>query len=701
MRKDHEEIPQIKPDSILEPPQIKLASKELTPEESHMGAVEPDAFVPKHEEHDEGEKVKKRFNFKMPKIKLPSFRLKGKNKKVVYGILGVLGVLILLVVVFLVIPLLSLYRSGMELKASADTLKASMDTKDIAVVKGELQTFRGKFDSFKSDYSRLKWASAMPFVGAYYRDGEAGLNAGTYGMNAGTIVIETIEPYADIIGFGGPNAPAGGDTANDRIEFLIQTIDDILPRIDEIAENARLANEELKKIDPNRYPEEIDGKPVRSTLKQYLTLAEEASGFVAESKPLLEAAPYLLGIDEKRTYLLLFQNDKELRPTGGFLTAFSIVDVTNGKIQPVSSSDIYHLDEEYRPHLETPDPIVDRIRGPYYISDGWRLRDMNWNPDFRETMELFLPEAETAGIEDIDGVIAVDTHVVVNILRATGPIDVPGYGLFSSENDERCDCPQVVYELESFADVEGPIVWSENEPGKIVFAPENYLNRKEIVGPLMNSVLANSLGQPKERMPLLFEAAWKSVTEKHVLLYMFDEKAQEGVEAFNIAGRVQGFEGDYLHIVDANLAGRKSNLYVTQEVVQDIEVAGDGTVTKTVAITYQNPQDYDGWLNSVLPNWTRIYVPLGTEVIETEGFEEVGEVYEELGKTVISGGFELRPKGIKKITVKYKLPFKIEGDYNLMIQKQAGTDAPLHTINIGRNTEEFYLRTDRELKFDI
>lgn len=693
MRKDHEEIPQIKPESVLTPPQIKLTEEEPLPlEEAHMGAVEPEAFVANKK------------GFKMPKIKMPAFnlgKLKPKSKKAVYGIVAAVSIFVLLLVVFLVIPSIMLYRSGMALRVSAQSLQASINSQDIAVVKTELSAFEEKFGIFKKDYGRLKWVSIVPIAGAYYRDGQAGLNAGTYGLEAGNIVIETIEPYADIIGFGGADAPAGGDSANDRIEFVIHSIDDILPRIDEISENARLANEELKKIDPNRYPESIDGKPVRSKLKQYLTLAEEATEFVAESKPLLEAAPYLLGIDDTRTYLLLFQNDKELRPTGGFLTAYSILDVTNGKIQPVSSSDIYHLDERYTPYLDTPQPIIDYIRGPYYLSDGWRLRDMNWNPDFRQTMELFLPEAEKAGIEDIDGVIAVDTHVVVNILSALGPVDVPGYGLYSSEIDERCNCPQVVYELESFADVEGPIVWSENEPGKIVFAPENYLNRKEIVGPMMNTILSSSLGSPKEKLPSLIEAGWKSVTEKHVLLYMFDEKAQKGVEAFGIAGRVEDYNGDYLHVVDANLAGRKSNMYVTHEALHEVSVEPDGSIVKTLTLTYQNPQDFDGWLNSVLPNWARVYIPKGSEVLEINGFEKEGEVYEELGKTVVSGGFELRPLGIKKITLKYKLPFKADGEYKLLIQKQAGKDAPLHSIKVGRQTEEFFLRTDRELKFDI
>ena len=688
MRKDHGEIPQIKPGLEFDPPQIKLSE-----EEAHRGAVEL-AKIPMKESHKSN---KFSLRFRKPKFR---FSFRPKNKKVFYGIIGFLVLLILFLIFSLIVPGISLVKNAIELRASANSLKTSFESQDISIVKVSLASFRDNFDELKKSYQRLKWLSIVPLAGPYYRDGVAGINAGTHALDAGDIVVETIEPYADMIGFGGEGA-TGGDSANDRIEFLVHSIDDILPKADELSEKARLVSEELSKINPNRYPEKIAGREIRSVLERYLSQAEEASEFVANSKPLLEAAPYLLGTNGTRTYLLLFQNDKELRPTGGFITAYSIVEVTNGKIQPVSSNDIYNLDNKYTPSIEASPVIRKYLKGPYLISKDYRLRDMNWSPDFKDTMELFLPEAQKAGIDDIDGVIAVDTQVVVNILKAIGTVDVPGYGQYSTNHDGRCACPQVIYELESFADVEGPIVWSENEPGKIVFAPPNYLNRKEIVGPLMNTILSSALGQPKEKLSSLFEAGWRSLTEKHILLYMFDDKAQAGAEAFGIAGRVTEYDADYLHVVDANLAGRKSNLYVTQEVLQNIEIAGDGTVTKTVEITYQNPQDYDGWLNSVLPNWTRVYIPKGSEVMDVQGFENPGEVYEELGKTVVSGGFELRPKGIKKITITYKLPFKASGEYTLMIQKQAGTDAPLYSVNIGRASEEFYLRTDRELKFDI
>jgi len=259
----------------------------------------------------------------------------------------------------------------------------------------------------------------------------------------------------------------------------------------------------------------------------------------------------------------------------------------------------------------------------------------------------------------------------------------------------------VIYELESFADVEGPIVWDPLDPTRIIYQPPNADNRKKIIGPLMNSVLANAMGQPKEKLPDLFEAAFKSLNEKHILLYLLDEKAQAAAEGFGIAGTIKEFEGDYLHINDANLGGRKSNLYATQDVEQDIEVAKDGTVTKTLTITYKNPEKHDGWLNSILPNWVRVYVPKGSELVDISGLEDKVDPYEDLGKTVFSGYFELRPQGVTKVSITYKLPFKVDDNYNLLVQKQPGKDKPLYTIRLGKTLEELFLKTDKEFNFGI
>jgi len=623
----------------------------------------------------------------------------GKRSRIA---LGVAFAIFIILVVAAGLPGWAVYKRGRALAAKGYELKASLDSQDINVVEGKLAEFKEELSKFESSYGRLGWMRVVPVVSSYWKDGKAGVQAGKYGIETAEIVIETMKPYADIIGFagGGEQAKSGEESANDRIDFLVQTIEDVLPKMDEISEKATLANGELGKINPSRYPEKFRGKEIRPKLEKAIEAAEEGTKMISESKPLMEAAPYLLGMDEPRTYLVLFQNDKELRPTGGFITAYSIMTVTNGKLQPAVSSDIYDLDNRYKPSIVAPQELRDYLKGPYELNNKLFLRDINWYPDFRQSMEIFVDEAGKAGIEDIDGIIAVDTYVVVYLLDVLGTIGVPGFGNFSNEIVPECDCPQVIYELESFADVEGPVVWSENEPGKIVFAPPNYDNRKKIVGPLMNSVISNALGQEKDKLPGLFEAAWKSVSEKHVLLYLLDEEAQKGAEGFNIAGRVKDYEGDYLMIVDANLGGRKSNLYVTQEVHQEVKVEKDG-IEKMVQIVYKNPQKHDGWLNSVLPNWTRIYVPKGSELVSMEGFDKKGETYEEYGKTVFAGGFELRPQGSKEITIRYRIPIKAEGEYEVLIQKQPGTDKPLHTLEVGKTNEEFFLRIDREIKIKI
>jgi hypothetical protein len=492
----------------------------------------------------------------------------------------------------------------------------------------------------------------------------------------------------------------GTQTTQDRINFVVSTIPGIIPQIDSISSQVKIVQDELSQINPDRYPDNFQGKPLKSQIQNAQSLVSEASTFIVNGKPFLQSAPYMLGMDSPRTYLVLFQNDKELRPTGGFMTAYAIMKVDKAKFTPISSSDIYTLDAIYKPSIPAPAPIVQYIKGPYILSQNWRLRDMNWSPDFATSMQTMVPAAEKAGIGQIDGVIAVDTQLLVNLLTVIGPIGVPGFGNFSTAINPKCNCADVVYQLESFADVEGPIIW-DPLTGKIIQRPPNSDNRKKIIGPLMNSIMANALGQPKNKLSDLAQAVFTSLIQKHVLFYMLDTNTEAAVSDFGVGGRIEDYNGDFLHINDANLGGRKSNLYATEEVEQDIQVAGDGNVTKTVIITYKNPQSQDGWLNSVLPTWVRVYVPKGSQLVTSEGLEAKTDPYEDLGKTVFAGYFQLRPEGVSKVTFKYTLPFKVSGQYNLLIQKQPGTDGFLYTVNLGKHSEEFYLKTDKELKIGL
>lgn len=657
-----------------------------------------DVSEPKHEEVPAD--VEKR----LEKIIKPR-----KAGKIIGKILGHVGIFLLVFVLYNGISGFLIYKKALAVKDSAKILVQVAKEQDLAKIETGIVNTQKALKNLSSTYKLIGWEKFVPYFGPYIADGGHALSAGNAGLAAGESLLKVITPYADLLGFKGEvgstanvlSATTSAQTTQDRIDFIVKTIPDLIPQIDVISGNIGIVQKELAQINPDRYPEKVKNISVRSQIKTVQDTVDEASTFLVNGKPFLQSAPYLLGVDSPRTYLVLFQNDKELRPTGGFMTAYAIMKVDNAKISTVTSSDIYSLDAVYKPSIKAPDPIIKYIKGPYVLSQNWRLRDMNWSPDFASAMELIVPAAEKAGVTNIDGVIAVDTQLLVNILNVTGSIGVSGYGNYSTAIEPRCNCPQVIYELESFADIEGPIIW-DPLTGKIIQRPANSDNRKKIIGPLMNSILANALGQPKEKIPALIGAIFKSMTEKHVLIYMLDDASEKAVADFGLGGTVnQKYEGDYLYVNDANLGGRKSNMYATESVEQNIQIANDGTITKTVTITYQNPEKQDGWLNSVLPTWVRVYVPKGSQLVSEDGLETEAEPYEDLGKTVFAGYFQLRPEGVSKVTLKYKLPFKATKEYKLLIQKQPGTDGFLYTVNLGKHTEEFKLITDKELKIEL
>lgn len=592
-------------------------------------------------------------------------------------------------VIFLVIPLLFILWAAKDLSSNSKALIAAYKGGNFENLKKGIQATRGSLQKIDLSLNFLFWMRIIPFAGGYYLDAKGLSSAGVEELIALEKIITNLEPSKEELGFKGQ--PVDGQ---DRVSQAIKILEKTLPVLPVVQANLEKAGQSVKNIDTNKYPENFKNIKVRSilTLAKDFMLGSSVAG--KEGKQALEIAPKMLGAFGEKNYLLLFQNDKEIRATGGFMTAFATLKVEKGKISTTASDDIYRLDERLLDvckkkicPLTPPAPIVKylpEVTGK--ARSAWSMRDSNMSPDVPTSAKQFESMYKLLGDGlPFDGIIFIDSQVVEELIDVTGPIDVFGT-TYSSEIDKRCNCPNVIYELESYAEI----------------AAKGTKDRKAVLGVLMQQILARAVSSDVEKLPRLAEAVVNLANDKHIMFYMHDSKEQSALSMLNWTGEIKNPAGDYLHINDSNFAGGKSNLYVTQTVTLDMNVQKDGTVKKKITINYDNPQPFGTWLNGINRDYVRFYVPKGSKLITSKGSESAVTTIEDLDKTVFEAFITVRPQNFRKLEIKFTSPYKPQGKYELLVQKQPGAKDFKYKINLnGKQVANFDLKTDKTFNFNL
>lgn len=644
----------------------------------------------------------------IPTTEMPKLKPKIKKKKNIYIsiLISVLSVLFIIITIictigfFIVyVPGKNIYSKIIDVKSDFASLQQSVSDKDLDQAKIKISTIRDKIKNISISYEKFSYTKSLPYAKEYYQDGINALKIINDGLDTGEILIKVAEPYKDFLGLKGA-ATDSAKTTEDRISFLTQSVEGLVPYMDSIEVKIGDIENSLSQIDAVRYPDEISGIKLKSTILKSKETITEIHKLVKDGKPILTKTSWLLGKDKPREYLIIFQNNAELRPTGGFWTAYATIKVDKGKITPLTSDDIYSLDEKLNSRVPAPRPLkAYHINVPYY-----NLRDMNISPDFPISAQLFLENYNkvTGGKEKIDAIIALDLQVLVDMVKVLGRVGVSGFGNFSADPDKRCDgCPQIIYQLEYIAD-----------------KPKNYIdtNRKGFLGPLMNSLLSNAMGSEKGKIGPLAQAMLKDINEKHILFYFTDPETQKAAELANISGKINAVDKnvDYLHINDANMASAKSNLFVKQKIKHEI-ISNDGKVDHKITVTYTNPskasncnlEKGDLCLNAAkYRDWFRFFVPIGSKLTKMTGSEVEAVQYEELDKQVFEGfygnKYPLYAQSSLKTSVQYTSSVPASSNYTLVLQKQPGTTSVEYELIVnGKKQEPFSWVADKTIKLDL
>lgn len=626
---------------------------------------------------------------------MPKRKKKFKVNYKVTGIIAAILVIIIVIIALVSIPAYAAYKSGLKTYREAKLIAGAAKEQNVDLASSEIAQTQADLAQTEKNFHYLVPLKFVPIVSWYYNDADHMMNAASDGLQGAQLIANSLKPYADVLGLKGTSSAPGATTTTDRIKTVVLSLGKITPQIGNIEVYLNEMKSEMDQVDPNHYPAFIFGSSVKNELSTLKTFTDESATGVANAKPLVQALPSLLGATEPKQYLMIFQNDKELRATGGFITGYALFQVNQGTITLEKSDDIYPLDDSIPDKPPAPAPILKYFPGVYEFN----LRDSNLSPDFMVSMQTFKSMyAKSDGPQDIDGIIAIDTNVLVSAIKILDNSVYADGQTFTTDNDPHCDCPQVIYALENS-----------------ISRPLNYVNttRKSLLGDLLTAIMVKSLNSsPKKYWGPLFQTMITSSAQKDILYDLNDPGAQQGIEALNAAGQVRPFNGDYLMIDDVNFSGAKVNIFIQEAVTNNYTVASDGTVTKTVTVTYKDPfpasdcslKDGGLCLNAEYRDWVRVLVPEGSQLVNATGSQVKMTQYNDLGKTFFEGFITVQTEGFNTLTLTYTLPFKVKPGTTLpvLLQKQPGAiDYTVTMQNNGNTVNSIVLSTDKttDMKF--
>jgi hypothetical protein len=273
----------------------------------------------------------------------------------------------------------------------------------------------------------------------------------------------------------------------------------------------------------------------------------------------------ILGAKSKKTYLIIFQNNMELRPTGGFIGSFALLTIEGGRVIDLNIQDVYSADGQLKGHVEPPFPIK-----KYLGEAGWYLRDSNWDPDFENTagkIEWFL---EKEIDQKVDGVFAIDLEVIKELLKVTGPITLTDYDITIDQNN--------VYETTQ-SQVEDNFF-----PGSR--KKSNYLT--SLAKDLLNEVITKNLDNYKIAKLLI-----NGLEQKHIQLFFHNNDVQKEIEYSNFDGGVvvKNCIGNcyynFASYVDANVGVNKSNYFIERSATLNVYLT-ENKIANSLVIVYKN-----------------------------------------------------------------------------------------------------------------
>ncbi len=556
-----------------------------------------------------------------------------------------------------------------SLIAAADALQ-QLNT---VVAEKEFSDAQSAFQSARNEVDRYglvarSMAAVLPLA-SKIRSGQALLKAGEDVARAGAELSSIVDELT----------AADGEEQLDFTKLLSVSQDRLTPALDALDRALR----SLKAVKAADIPSAEQQK-----FQQLLETLPELSAALEKFRGTAAFVSELLGGRRAQRYLVLFENNLELRPTGGFIGSMALIDIAGGKVTNLEapSGGSYALQGQLTDKVIAPEPL-------HLVNPHWQLQDANWWPDFPTSAEKIQSFYEKSGGVTVDGIIAVTTDVLVDLLAATGPVDLmEDYG--------------VTVTADNVVDVILDAIEKEKEST----AP------KRIIGDLLPAVLAKVF-QEKGTDKLAVAAAFeRALVARQLLLFFQDPGREAQARELGWAGELKTSPKDFLAVVDTNIGGGKTDGVIDETIEHRATIADNGSIEVTLTLTRVHrgsARDERTGVRNI--DYVRFYVPKGSTFLAAEGFERIDPkrfqlpdteyqpdamltevsgrpivdqltsttIADELGHTVFANWMGVGPGETAKASMTYRLPFALSltssllktgtDEYSVLFQKQAGS----------------------------
>ncbi len=404
-----------------------------------------------------------------------------------------------------------------------------------------------------------------------------------------------------------------------------------------------------------------------STLRIFLPHFNEVTGFPFSDK----------------NYLIVFQNNNELRPAGGFISSYGVLKFKHGFYAGLNIADVYGEIANH-PYIKPPYPMELLLADRNY--QGYTFRDANYQPDYPKTaQELVRMLHLTRPDLQIDGVIAVNYTFLEDLLQTIGPVRIN-----TDENPSR----EIIFSKDNLFEKLSSQVHNVD-----LHDLEQLQHRKNILAlfadALFKKIFWNPFGLRK-----ISDTMVRNLTLKNIQLYFNDQNLEKIVTNYGWAGQWPAvLRGDFLAVNEANLGGMKSDRYIQRKISYHLKLVSDKNsasnqnqdITEKFKLIAEVTIDLFHYgienipLSGDYKGFFRTYVPRGAKLLEvaTNYRKDLWESDEDLFH-IFGNIVKLKPGEKTQLYYRYEIPETLlhDNDYHLFLLKQSGTSQDDYTVTI-------------------